>query len=155
MPIEVIDSTNVKIVEKPWGWEKWIQPGNEIYPFSLKQLLLRAGQRTSLQVHQHKSESIIMLEGTGTLLTYPEFFDCELYLNGEYSQNVIDYIINNLTSIPLIPGLIFHTPPGTVHRMVADTDLLYIEASTTQLDDVVRLQDDQKRDHGRIASEHK
>jgi hypothetical protein len=39
--------------------------------------------------------------------------------------------------------------------MIADTDLLYIEASTQQLDDVVRLQDDQKRDHGRIASEHK
>ena len=146
---------DVKVVEKPWGWEQWLQPGNDVYPFVLKQLLLKAGQRTSLQVHQFKSETILILNGNGTLLTYDPFFDCELFLAGEYSNNVLEYIKNNLIAHPITAGAVFHTPPGTIHRMVAETDLLYIEASTTQLDDVVRLQDDQKRDHGRIASEHK
>lgn len=145
----------VKVVDKPWGWEKWIQPGSDVYPFVLKQLLLKAGQRTSLQVHQFKSESIIILSGSGMLLTYDPYFDCELYLEGEYSENVIEYIKDNLVAYPIEAGSMFSTPPGTVHRMVATTDLMYVEASTTELDDVIRLQDDQKRDHGRIASEHK
>ena len=153
MAIEFVK--DVKVVDKPWGWEQWIQPGSDVYPFVLKQLLLRQGQRTSLQVHQYKSESILILEGTGSLLTYDSFFDCELYLQGEYSDNVIDYIKNNLVVHALKAGDMFHTPPSTIHRMIAETDLRYIEASTQQLDDVVRLQDDRNRDHGRIDSEHK
>ena len=45
--------------------------------------------------------------------------------------------------------------PGTIHRMIATTDLRFVEASTTHLDDVIRLQDDANRQHGRIDSEHK
>lgn len=155
MTIELIPFEQVKTVDKPWGWEKWIQPGSEVYPFVLKQLLLRAGQRTSLQVHQFKSESIIILDGTGILLTYPEFFDCARYLAGGYSEDEINTIISGLEAVTLIPNLVFHTPPGTIHRMIAHTDLLYIESSTRELDDVVRLQDDKHRQHGRIDSEHK
>jgi quercetin dioxygenase-like cupin family protein len=155
MAVKFVSNEELKVVTKPWGWEKWLQAGDDVYPFVLKQLLLKAGQRTSLQVHQVKSETIMILEGNGTLLTYDPFFDCELYLQGEYSDNVLEHIKDNLVAHPISAGAIFHTPPGTIHRMIAETDLLYIEASTTQLDDVVRLQDDQKRDHGRIDSEHK
>ena len=155
MTVEFINFEDVKTVEKPWGYEKWIQPGSEIYPFVLKQLLLKAGNRTSLQVHQLKSESIIILSGTGILLTFDEFFDCAKFLNGGYADQEIEYIKSNLKSIPLEANVVFHTPPGTVHRMIAETDLLYIEASTQELDDVVRLQDDKNRIHGRIDSEHK
>ena len=45
--------------------------------------------------------------------------------------------------------------PGTIHRMIADTKLRFVEASTCHLDDVIRLQDDANRLHGRIDSEHK
>lgn len=155
MTIELVPFEKVKTVEKPWGWEKWIQPSSEVYPFVLKQLLLRGGERTSLQVHQFKSESIIILDGTGVLLTWPNFFDCEKYLNNEYTSQELDAIFNGLESITLVPNMVFHTPPGTIHRMIAHTDLLYIEASTRELDDVVRLQDDKNRQHGRINSEHK
>ena len=55
----------------------------------------------------------------------------------------------------LEPGIVFHTPPGTIHRMIATTDLVYVEASTTELDDVIRLQDDANRTHGKIDAEHK
>lgn len=155
MTVEFINFEEVKTVEKPWGYEKWIQPGSDTYPFVLKQLLLKAGNRTSLQVHQFKSESIIILSGTGTLLTFDKFFDCERFLNNGYSEQEIDHIKHNLRSISLEANVVFHTPPGTVHRMIAETDLLYIEASTQELDDVVRLQDDKNRIHGRIDSEHK
>jgi hypothetical protein len=37
---------------------------------------------------------------------------------------------------------------------VAITDLEFMEASTTELDDVIRLQDDQGRTHGKIEFEH-
>ncbi len=33
------------------------------------------------------------------------------------------------------------TAPGVRHRMTAITDLVMLEASTTQLDDVVRVED--------------
>jgi mannose-6-phosphate isomerase class I len=56
--------------------------------------------------------------------------------------------------IDLTPGVVFHVRPGFVHRVVATTDLEFMEASTTELDDVIRLQDDQGRTHGKIVSEH-
>jgi mannose-6-phosphate isomerase-like protein (cupin superfamily) len=154
MQIEFVNISDVKTVDKPWGWEKWIQPGSDVYPFVLKQLLLKAGQRTSLQVHQFKSESIIILEGQGQLLTFPDFFNCEEFLANKNSE-LVKHVLDNLVTFDIGANSVFHTPPGTVHRMVATTDLIYIEASTQQLDDVIRLQDDRNRDHGRINSEHK
>lgn len=145
----------VKIVNKPWGYERWIQPGSKVYPFVLKELCLRAGNKTSLQVHKDKSETIQIQEGSGKLLYYKDKFDCERFLAGGYSEEELENIKNNLSVLELEPGMIFHTPPGTIHRMVAYKDLYYIEASTTQLDDVIRIQDDANRDHGRIDSEHR
>jgi mannose-1-phosphate guanylyltransferase len=155
MTIEFINFDSVKTVDKPWGYEKWIQPGNQTYPFVLKQLCLKKDNRTSLQAHQFKSESILILSGTGILLTYDEFFDCKKFLENGYSNKELEHIKNNLRSVSLEANSVFHTPPGTVHRMIATTDLLYIEASTQELDDVVRIQDDNNRTHGRIGSEHR
>lgn len=152
--LDIQSFDQVKTVTKPWGWEKWIQPGNSIYPFVLKQLKLLAGQQTSLQVHQTKSESILILEGTGRILTFAGFFNCQKFLANGYSEHDINTIKSQLETYPLTAGTVLHTPPGTIHRMIADTDLVYIEASTTELDDVIRIQDDSNRQHGRIDSEH-
>src|SRR5207244_4419584 len=38
-------------------------------------------------------------------------------------------------------GACFHFSPGTVHRLTAIEDTTIIEVSTTQLDDIVRLED--------------
>ena len=38
-------------------------------------------------------------------------------------------------------GDVFHVLPGTIHRMVAVTDVAVLEVSTPELDDVVRLED--------------
>lgn len=155
MPIQLKTIEQVYQVTKPWGWEKWIQAGSDVYPFVLKQLLLKKGQKTSLQVHQFKSESILILEGNGQLLTFNGFFDCQKHLADEYTTTELDFFMNNLTTYEITKGDVFDTPPGTIHRMIAITDLLYIEASTTQLDDVIRLSDEQNRANGRIEIEHK
>ena len=64
-------------------------------------------------------------------------------------------MIKSLQEIKLSRGTVFHIKPGYIHRVIALTDLLMIEASTLELDDVFRLQDDANRSHGKIDSEHK
>ena len=142
------------VVHKPWGQETWLQGGDNVYPFALKELILKAGFVTSLQVHQFKSESIHLHKGNGALFYFPYYFDCERYLSGGYTPEDIAHIKSQLITQELAPGAVFHTPPGTIHRMVAHDDLHYTEASTTQLDDVIRLEDSANRGHGRIDSEH-
>lgn len=142
------------VVYKPWGTETWLMPGNDVYPFALKELILKAGFVTSLQVHQFKSESIHLHKGHGALIYYPKPFDCVRFLAGEYTAEEIIKIKAELITEELAPGAVFHTPPGTIHRMVAHDDLHYTEASTTQLDDIIRLEDSANRGHGRIESEH-
>jgi quercetin dioxygenase-like cupin family protein len=56
--------------------------------------------------------------------------------------------------IELTAGVVFNVQPGYVHRVIATTDLEFMETSTTELDDVIRLQDDAGRTHGRISHEH-
>lgn len=143
------------VVHKPWGQETWVQGGDGVYPFALKELILKAGFVTSLQVHQYKSESIHLHKGKGALIYHPDPFDCAKYLAGGYSAAELALIKSELITQELEPGAVFHTPPGTIHRMVAYDDLHYTEASTTQLDDVIRLEDSHNRGHGRIDSEHK
>lgn len=154
MAIEFQKIDQVKTVSKPWGYEKWIQPGSDQYPYVLKLLCLKSGNKTSLQVHQYKTESIYILEGSGLIMTVDDYFDCSKYLDNQYSEQKLSDLFNQMRAIQLNPGDVFHTPPGTIHRMIAHTDLKYIESSTTELDDVIRLQDDNNRLHGRIDAEH-
>jgi len=142
------------VVQKPWGTETWLQGGSNVYPFALKELILKAGFVTSLQVHQFKSESIHLHIGKGALAYHPQPFDCERYLAGGYTAEEIAQIKSELIVQSLEPGAVFHTPPCTIHRMIAYDDLYYTEASTTQLDDVIRLEDSANRGHGRIDAEH-
>jgi mannose-1-phosphate guanylyltransferase len=63
-------------------------------------------------------------------------------------------VFDNLKTIEYGPGSVMTIEPGTIHRMVAIEPLRFIEASTTELDDVIRLQDDANRANGRRAEEH-
>lgn len=144
-----------KTVAKPWGQEKWIQQGNADHTYVLKEIVLKQGFKTSLQVHRHKAETNYILEGTGRIVFSKLFFDCEKYAAGQYNQNDLDNFINSLETETYGPGSVMTIEPGTIHRMIADTDLRFVEASTCHLDDVIRLQDDTNRANGRIDSEHK
>ena len=141
------------VVKKPWGHEEWLSDGKRM-PYALKKILFKAGNRSSLQVHEFKKETNHVVSGDGVLLKGSLVFPCKDYIEGKLSSSDIEKYIKDLQEIPLSPGMTFDVTPGTIHRVVAITDLLFIEASTPELDDVIRLHDDTSRSHGKIDSEH-
>jgi quercetin dioxygenase-like cupin family protein len=107
--------------EKPWGYELiWAQTDKYVG----KLLHVREGTKLSLQYHRAKDETIMVQSGKLELITEED---------GRRLSRVMS------------PGESRHIPPGTVHRMVALEDCDIIEVSTTELDDVVRLEDDYGR----------
>jgi mannose-6-phosphate isomerase-like protein (cupin superfamily) len=104
---------------KPWGCEVlWAQTASYVG----KLLYIRAGEALSLQYHDIKEESIIVVRGKMKL----------------HSQSKDGTDINVCV---LLAGDAFHIPPKFVHRMEAIDDVCVLEVSTPQLDDVVRLED--------------
>jgi len=110
---------SVRRVEKPCGHEIYFALVNGKY--CGKALHVNEGQALSLQYHERKEETISVQ--SGRLL-----FE-------------VDDSDDNLESFELLPGESVHIRPGTRHRMVALMDSVVLEASTTGLDDVVRLKD--------------
>ena len=144
---------DIKKVTKHWGYELWIADGVRT-PYASKRILFKAGNRTSLQVHEQKFETNYVLSGTGLLHRSKEPLDIAKFLqDGMTAREVVDYE-ETFDIIELNEGVVFDVAPGYVHRVVALTDLEFMETSTTELDDVIRLQDDQGRTHGRISYEH-
>ena len=141
-------------VTKHWGHEIWIADGLST-PYALKRIMFKAGNRTSLQVHQHKIETAYVLSGTGIMYKSKEKLDIEQYLLKGMSEKEVEEYESTFDVIELYEGVSWDIVPGYVHRVVAITDLETIEASTTELDDVIRLQDDKNRKHGKIEDEHK
>ena len=105
-------------VDKPWGYEL-IWATTKLYCGKL--LFVRAGEELSLQFHREKDETIYVHEGR---------LEFEI---GEEADAVASEVVG--------PGSAFHLRPGTLHRMRALEDSLLLEVSTSQLDDVVRLED--------------
>jgi mannose-6-phosphate isomerase-like protein (cupin superfamily) len=143
-----------KTVNKPWGQETWIQSGQNEHSYVLKEIILNSGYKTSLQVHKYKAETNYILEGHGRIVYSDIDFNCDKYLAGLYTEQELADIMNNLKVQTYSPGTVMTINPGTIHRMIADTELRFVEASTCHLDDVIRLKDDSNRLHGRIDSEH-
>lgn len=143
----------IKKVKKHWGHELWIEEGIDA-PYALKRIKFLAGNRTSLQVHQKKYETNYVLSGTGKLYISNEPFDIQKFLqDGMTPDQILEYE-KSMKIIDLLPESVFTVRPRYAHRVVATTDLEFIEASTSELDDVIRLQDDKGRTHGKIQSEH-
>lgn len=114
-----------RIVPKPWGRERIIE-ANEKY--ALKILEVDAGHRLSLQYHNRKCETMYCIYGCGTLF-------------------LVDPKRGN-REMTLLPGRHVTIYPGVVHRLVASktSPVMVIEASSPELDDVVRLEDDYNRE---------
>ena len=144
---------NIKKVNKHWGHELWIADGVST-PYASKRILFRAGNRTSLQVHEYKFETNYVLSGTGFLYRSKEPLDIAKFLQQGMTVNEVAEYEKTLEVMELKEGVVFNMAPGHVHRVLATTDLEFMETSTTELDDVIRLQDDQGRTHGRINREH-
>lgn len=144
---------DIKKVHKHWGFELWIADGKDT-PYATKHILFKAGNRTSLQVHQKKYETNYVLSGTGVLHVSKQPLDIEKFLQLGMTQKAVEEYESTFDIIDLFPGVIFEIPPTYVHRVIPTSDLEFIETSTTELDDVIRLQDDHGRTHGRIEYEH-
>lgn len=142
-----------KQVNKHWGHELWIADGSET-PYASKRILFKAGNRTSLQVHEYKIETNYVLSGEGVLHRSREPLDIVKFLVQGMTERQVEAYEYTFERIDLLPGVVFNVQPGYVHRVIATTDLEFMETSTTELDDVIRLQDDAGRTHGRISYEH-
>lgn len=116
---------DVERVEKPWGHEI-VFARSETY--CGKVIFVRAGEQLSLQFHRVKDETIYVHSGRIEL----EIGDP----GGPLDTEVVG------------PGRSFRLRPGVVHRWKALEDSVVLEASTPDLDDVVRLEDN----YGRAAS---
>jgi mannose-6-phosphate isomerase-like protein (cupin superfamily) len=142
-----------KLVKKHWGHEFWIEDGT-LTPYAFKQILFKAGNKTSLQVHKFKTETNYVLSGTGFIYVSPTKLDIDKFLESNIiDDNILNYK-NTFLKIELKPGSTCTVHPGFIHRVEAITDLEIVEVSTTELDDVIRLLDDKNRPHGKIQAEH-
>ena len=121
--------SDVRRVEKPWGYEIiWAAgPG-----YVGKVLHITKGHALSLQYHKVKDETVYVQSGTLVLELEDE--------RGE------------MQTLRLSPGESRRILPGRRHRMIAETDVDVLEASTNHLDDVVRLEDRYGRVAGKAAT---
>lgn len=133
---------DVHRVTKPWGHELWLTGRHPRY--SLKQIFLTAGSRTSLQYHRQKRETNLLVEGTSLL-----------YFRANGGVAIDDVTAADLGSVQMSPVAVIEVFPNTIHRLQAVTDITLYEASTAHLDDVVRVQDDAQRPDGTIDAEHR
>ncbi len=111
----------MKRILKPWGYEEILEK-NKFYV--LKKLFMKKNHRCSLQFHKKKIETIFVVSGSLQVL---------------YGKS------KNLKNVLLKKNQMITLKPFTVHRMAAKTNCFYLEASTPQLKDVVRIEDDYKR----------
>ncbi len=104
-------------VDKPWGYELiWARTDRYVG----KILHVKAGHVLSLQYHNRKDETMHVLSGELILRTQPG---------------------DTLVARPFKAGESVHIPPTLVHQIEAVVDTDVLEASTPELDDLVRLQD--------------
>lgn len=111
---------DIRKVDKPWGHELiWAHTDRYVG----KIIKIDPGKRLSLQYHEIKDESLIVLRGTLRLHLEGESGDIELH--------------------DLKPGENARVPVGKKHRFEALDEIVeLVEVSTPEIDDVVRLSDD-------------
>lgn len=108
----------VKRVEKPWGHELlWAETPH----YAGKVLHIKRGHKLSLQYHERKEETIFLYLGRMLF--------------------ILEDDEGRLQEIPLAAGQAHHIPVGRRHRMIAVEDCDVFEVSTSDLDDVVRIED--------------
>ncbi|HYA01459.1 MAG TPA: cupin [Candidatus Binatia bacterium] len=105
-------------VEKPWGHElRWA-----VHDRYLGKILhINQGHALSLQYHVQKDESIFLASGL-----------LDLVLENEDGE---------LETHRLTPGMSAHIRPGRRHRFIGVQESDVFEASSPEIDDVVRLED--------------
>jgi len=129
-------------VKKPWGYELWINGQKSTYAF--KEILIKKGNQTSLQYHNRKRETTFLYQGKAIF-----FYKKNKKINNK-DVKTKDIFKKNIKNISII-----NVKPKDLHRIKATTNVKFFEASTPDLDDVIRIMDDAKRKDRRIYNEHK
>ncbi|HYR48682.1 MAG TPA: cupin domain-containing protein [Candidatus Eisenbacteria bacterium] len=105
-------------VDKPWGYElRWAITDR----YAGKVLHVNSGEALSLQYHERKDEYLYVTSGV-----------LDIELGGPDGA---------LTRHRMQVGDTLHITPGTRHRLTAVEDAEIFEVSTSEIDDVVRIQD--------------
>ena len=96
---------------------------------SIAKSYINEGHKLSLQYHEKKEETILVVSGT-----------LEITVGGHGRRGI--------STLKLSEGDTYHVTPGTIHRFAATcgTNVVLTEVSTNYLDDVVRLEDDYDRE---------
>ena len=109
--------------EKPWGYELYFIAPDQQY--MVKNMHINAGCRQSMQVHDAKSETYILIKGRAAVLAENS--------KGEMIQ------------VELEPEKGFTTKVGQRHRLIGISDCDIFEASTPETGITIRLEDDYAR----------
>lgn len=113
----------MEIITKPWGKEEILEHNKN---YVVKKLTMLKGYKCSIQYHEKKKETIYVLDGI-----------LKIYIGDR---------LDELKSIYLKPNDFITIDPFKIHRMEAEIlDVIYLESSTSELDDVIRLEDDYNR----------
>lgn len=114
---DLMDKRDIVKIPKPWGYELIFAKTDR---YVGKILHVDAGELLSLQYHEMKDETLLVIRGKIRLTIRQGGEDRLLQLDA---------------------GESFHIPPGLIHRVEAIEDADIVEVSTPELDDVVRLED--------------
>ena len=105
-------------IDKPWGYElRWAATDRYLG----KLIHIDAAQALSLQYHVQKDESIFVVSGLLDL--------------------VLESADGTLETHRLAPGMSAQVHPGRRHRFIAVEETDLFEASSPEIDDIVRLED--------------
>lgn len=116
------------VIEKPWGKEELLEKNNK---YMVKRLTMHKGHRCSLQFHKYKIETIYVLAGILTIE-----IDENYYHGDKFNLKILRLKQNESITIN----------SNVLHRMSAiEGDSIYLESSTPEIEDVVRVNDDYKR----------
>ena len=142
---------NHKKVVKPWGYELWIVWLKDYHV--LKKIYMKKGFKCSLQFHEKKYETNHIILGKAKILKnfHIDPFSSEKQAKEKIQD--IDLIKDYAKDIEAPYS--FTNVPGEVHRVFSLEDYTAYEVSTPELDDVIRIIDDNSRKSGRIPDEHK
>jgi len=119
-----ISDNQPKVVDKPWGREELIEYNDR---YVVKKLFMKSGECCSMQYHELKRETIYVLSGK-----------LKLYI-GKDLNNLEERIMFANDTVTILPYII--------HRMEGIDDSYYLESSTNELWDVIRLKDKYKREN--------
>ena len=124
-PADFVTDPYARRIEKPWGWELHWTPAN--LPYMGKVLHLNANARMSLQFHDAKSESWLLLNGRAKV-------------SWENSAG-------DLVETELVAGFGYTCSLGQKHRLIGITDCEVLAVSTPETGTTYRIEDDYARPH--------